>query len=191
MSNERKIESVLKELNIMLKNEANIIKEQIFPNPNKNIKTSTIFNAPIVFDDDPPKNSKKDATYKALRAKKGIYAFILKTDVNITKDFNKVLYGAQLKDLSKLKFLKGEVLYVGKAKSFLTRMHQHFAEPSDFNKTGSLKLGSEYRKMLIDNITIYAFSLKTDYIKFYDIIAPTVESELHLILKPLVGNARV
>ena len=191
MSNEGNIESILEQLNLILKKEAKLIQEQLLSKSNKNVNESTIFNAPIVFYGDPPKNTKNDATYAALRAKKGIYVFTLKKDVAITKDFNKVPYGAQLKDISKLNFSKGEILYVGKTKSFLTRMHQHFAEPSELNKTGSLKLGAEYRKALINNLTIYAFSLKKDYIKFYDIIASTVEAELHLILKPLVGNARV
>ena len=190
MDEKQKITDILEKLVDALASEAEAIKNYILAPQNTSF-SSDVFDSPVIFDNDPPKNATKDKTYKALRGKKGIYVFTLASDVTVTKDFNKVVYGAQLKDISSLSFKKGDILYLGKAKSFLTRMHQHFAIADTFNTTGALKLGSDPRKILIGNLKIYAFPIKNTLIDYYDVITAAVESKIHTILSPLVGNPRV
>ena len=190
MAENKKITEMLEELVNALASEAEAVKNYILATQNASF-SSEVFDSPIIFNNEPPKNAPKDKTYKALRGKKGIYVFTLDSNVTVTKDFNKVVYGAQLKDISNLSFKKGDILYLGKAKSFLTRMHQHFAVADTFNTTGALKLGSESRKILIGKLKIYAFPIKNNLIEYYDVITAAVESKLHIILSPLVGNPRV
>ncbi len=190
MSEKAKISSILEELTKELGTEAETIKKYIFSTSSEPF-SSDVFDSPVIFHEDPPKSMPKDKTYKALRGKKGVYIFTVTAKVDVSKDFNKVNHGAQLKDTSKSSFEKGDILYVGKTKSFLTRMHQHFAVADTFNTTGALKLGSKQRKFLVGNLKIYAFPIKSDFVAYYDVIAAAVESKLHTILKPLVGNPRV
>ena len=190
MDEKQKITDILEKLVDALASEAEAIKNYILAPQNTSF-SSDVFDSPVIFDNDPPKNATNDNTYKALRGKKGVYIFTVTAKVNVSKDFNKVNHGAQLKDTSKSSFKKGDILYVGKTKSFLTRMHQHFAVADTFNTTGALKLGSKQRKFLVGNLKIYAFPIKSDFVAYYDVIAAAVESKLHTILKPLVGNPKV
>lgn len=125
---------------------------------------------------------------KAKRGKAGIYIFLMTSAWERSKDFNYVDFGAKLNDTKITIFNPGDILYVGKAKSFQTRMNQHFTAANKDNRTGSLKLLSPQRKDLIGHFTVYAFCIKTKYKKYYEIIAPTVESAIRERLKPIVGN---
>lgn len=183
----RTFSDILTDLLQVFENEANNISN--FTSSNSSF-SSDVFDSPVIFYNDPPKTTKAPL-YKSLYAEKGVYIFVISNSVTVSKDFNKVEYGAPLNNTSNLSFNQGDILYIGKAKSFLTRMHQHFSDADSFNKTGSLKLNSTPRKDLIGNITIYAFPLKSDYKKYYDVIAPSVESLLHEKLSPLVGTARI
>lgn len=125
---------------------------------------------------------------KAIRGKAGVYIFLMTSNYHRNLNFNDVPYGAKLKDDSVLDFKQGSILYVGRASSFSDRMSEHFSDTSESNHTGSLKIFSEPRKSLIGNFTVYAFCIKSKYKKYYEIIAPTVESAIRERLKPIVGN---
>lgn len=124
---------------------------------------------------------------KALCNQPGVYIFLMTSDCNVSEKFNSVYYGAPLKDATISKFKAGNILYVGKAKSILNRMGQHFNVANENNHTGSLKILSPERINLVDHFKVYAFCIKSDYKDYYDIIASAVESVLREGLKPLVG----
>lgn len=141
--------------------------------------------ANLLLNRDPIKGTPEN---KLLSSKKGIYVFIMTTNYQRTSKFNHVYYGAPLRDLTITTFSSGVILYLGTAKSILTRMHQHFATDNDYNRTGSLKLGSINRQSLLGSFMIYAFCIKEKYAKYYPLIGPTVEKYLHNNLSVLVGN---
>lgn len=183
-------DDAIDELNKYLEDDAKAIvnyisnyKSNLPPSP-INIKLNA-FDEIIFFNRDPIKGTPEN---KLLSSKKGIYVFIMTTNYQRTSKFNHVYYGAPLRDLTITTFSSGVILYLGTAKSILTRMHQHFATDNDYNRTGSLKLGSINRQSLLGSFMIYAFCIKDKYAKYYPLIGPTVEKYLHNNLSVLVGN---
>lgn len=143
------------------------------------------FDKVIVFDNDPIKGT---VSNKDLACKSGIYIFKMIKNYVRGKMFNDVNYGAPLNNHSITSFGVGDILYIGTAKSILKRMHQHFAVDSNYNRTGSLKLGSTNRSGILNHFLIYAFCIKNEYRKYYQIIGSAVEKSLHCNMAVLVGN---
>lgn len=186
---QKTFDNLIADVNEILTNDAKKICELINSYKKNPIKAPTeieleIFDKVVPFEKDP-----EDGTEfkKALSNRKGVYIFLITSFINIDGKFNRVYYGAKLNDINISSFNTGDILYVGKAKSFLRRMHQHFSAAKEDNKTGSLKILSKEREKLVGHFTIYAFCIKLKYKDFYDIIASTVEKEIRKELKPLVG----
>lgn len=190
MEHKMDFDDAIDELNKYLEDDAKEIVnyisnyKSILPPSPINIKLNA-FDEIIFFNRDPIKGTPEN---KLLSSKKGIYVFIMTTNYQRTSKFNHVYYGAPLRDLTITTFSSGVILYLGTAKSILTRMHQHFATDNDYNRTGSLKLGSINRQSLLGSFMIYAFCIKDKYAKYYPLIGPTVEKYLHNNLSVLVGN---
>ena len=125
---------------------------------------------------------------KDLNGRKGNYIFVMTKQYNVPDNFNNVYSGAPLNDSSLTVINNGDVLYLGTAKSILTRMHAHFDKDREENSTGSLKLGSDERKGIQGYFTVYAFCIKKKYNKYYPIIGPFVEKYLHENINVLMGN---
>lgn len=184
-----KVDDLIAELNKVLIKDATSI-EKLIKGYKQNPLASTsdisleVFNKVVPFDKAPADVSD---VHKALHAKCGVYIFLMTSDCNVSEKFNSVYYGAPLKDATISKFNAGNILYVGKAKSILSRMGQHFNVANENNHTGSLKILSSERKALIGHFTVYAFCIRPKYKAYYDLIAPTVERGLRGALKPLVG----
>ena len=151
-------------------------------------KTSISLNAydcVVPFTVDPVKKTKAN---KDLTKKRGNYIFVMTSSYTRQKDFNNVYSGAPLKDSSISVFNKDDILYVGTAKSLLSRMHQHFKKDDKYDHTGSLKLGADERKTINGSFVVYAFCIKDKYKDYCSIIGPKVEKYLHENLNVLVGN---
>ena len=183
-------EESLKALDAYLNADAQAIKDlltQYRTNP-ITVKTAINLNAydyVVPFSTDPIKGVQAN---KDLAAKNGNYVFVITKSVTRRKDFNNVWAGAPLKDSSVKVFNPNDILYLGTASKFLARMHQHFAKDYEYNRTGSLKLGSDERNNLLGNIIVYAFCIRKKYKDYYPFIGPKVEKYLHENLPVLVGN---
>lgn len=183
------IDSVLEELNTYLEQDGRKIIDLLDEYKTKDITKKSIslhaFDKAISFAVDPVKGN---PAYEDLKSKGGNYIFVMASSYTKEKNFNNVYYGAPLKDTSVCTFDKGKILYVGTAKSIISRMHQHFEKDSCDNHTGSLKLGADNRKSILGSFVVYAFCIKDKYMKFYSIIGPKVEKYLHEKLDVLIGN---
>lgn len=133
------------------------------------------FDSVCCFNYDPIENTK---VHDILYSTRGIYVFIMNNDYSVPEDFDEAIKGAPLRKNIK-SFKKGEILYIGKTDSFLTRMHQHFEKDNELNKTGAIKLGSAHRKGLKEKVLIYAFQINKNYRKLYEMIGSTTERRLH------------
>ena len=181
--------NLIAEVNKILTKDAKSICESIVGYKQEPIKTPSaikleVFDKVVPFNEVPQNDTE---IKKALYSQRGVYIFLITSACARDKNFNSVYYGAKLNDTSISWFNPGDILYVGKAKSFLTRMNQHFSVASTYNHTGSLKILSPQREVLIGHFTVYAFCIKSDYKNYYDMIASAVESVLREELKPLVG----
>ena len=182
-------DTTLKDLNTYLEQDAKDIIKLLNTYKTSRIATKTgislnAYDCVVSFTGDPVKNTKAN---KDLTAKRGNYIFVITSSYTRQKDFNNVYSGAPLKNTSISVFNKDDILYVGTAKSLLSRMHQHFKKDDKYDHIGSLKLSSEEKK-IIGSFFVYAFCIKDKYKDYYSIIGPKVEKNLHENLDSLVGN---
>lgn len=131
-----------------------------------------------------------------LNGRRGVYVFVLSSDVELHDKFNWTRGGSTLNKPTKRKLKSKDILYVGKSKSLKGRIREHLTGVE--SSTGSLKLNTEYRKSLLDVVEIYLFLLDPIY-KSTDkkkniaenIILGSVEDILHDELEPKVGSSRI
>lgn len=131
---------------------------------------------------------KKDkGLYDRIKKGVGVYIFRIKETKKVdAEDFNTVDHGSPITDESITEFMKDDCLYVGKSDNFTSRMHSHFGNQK--NRKGALRLSSEPREFMKENVIVYFFSFKKVFSEYYDVLARVIEKELHEKLKPVVGN---
>ncbi len=157
---------------------------------------SDIFDTPCSFlasvsKEDLEKNIKK------LRARYGIYIFVMKNDLNISVQqalsWNKI-GGAPLnfsgnpKDISAK---ENDCFYIGSCynQSLLTRMHNHFSNKENMK---SLKLNISGREWIKSSLKVYCFPIKLIFCENERrIILRAIEKDLHNNLKAIAGSSRV
>lgn len=179
----KQLNQILKELDNLLSDEAKNINKYI--KGEKKEYKSNIFdlisnNINIQNQQNPEKNSSP-----------GIYIFKVANNTKLSYEFNNVQYAAKINNNinSDLSISKDDFLYLGKAENSLcSRLDEHLTKCK--KKTYSLKLFDKNRQSLFNNISLYTFALKKEFQNYKKIILSTVESELHKLLRPIVGSSR-
>jgi hypothetical protein len=176
----------------------NTIKEEIKKEKDKIVEyvtsKSTIFNGTL-FDNVYKIETEKELESLSFKAKRGVYVFVMKNQVELNKKFNWTRCGSSLNDGNYV-IKDKEILYVGKSKSIKTRLNQHYSNTE--SSPNSLKLKTEFRKNLVDNFAVYLFTMKDEYKstkgapnEAENIILGSVEELLHEYLEPRVGSRRI
>ena len=139
--------------------------------------------------------TEKELEKLSLRAKRGVYVFLMTNQVTLADKFNWTKCGSTLNDDNKV-INKNEILYLGKSKSIKTRLKQHFSNTE--SSPNSLKLNTELRKNLLGNFVVYLFTMDDEYKSVpskrneaENIILGSVEDLLHEDLEPRVGSRRI
>ncbi len=152
----------------------------------KRAYTSNLFEKPIVF-------IMLDGRPNLLTGKKGIYIFVIKEDINLTREqvwaWNSIR-GAGFKHYTPIDLHKGDCLYLGSCVelSLFVRIGQHFSSEGEAT---ALKLGHLNRKVLADLVEVYAFPIKKEFLDYRKLILPAIEKRLHDSLTPKAGSNRV
>lgn len=150
---------------------------------------------------DPPyffraKTQNMEKIFKYLRAKYGIYIFVIDTDLTILKvqitEWNTVTGGLinngnNEKDIAAK---AGRCFYIGSCyqHSLMTRIREHFSEEKG---PASLKLSNKKRSWIKKSLSVYCFPIKKEFPKEERrIILPAIEKELHTELKAIAGSSR-
>lgn len=150
---------------------------------------SNFFNSILFFQDEIDQNV-DNKFYLQCRGKRAIYIYVMNTNVPTINGFDPMNYASSRNSNTGTDFKIDDVLYVGKTNSLIKRTHNHFMKT--LSSPGSLKLGVYPRNTLLKKFDIYAFILKDKYNnKYENMVLGSIESELHSILKPLVGTSRV
>lgn len=169
----------------LIKNETNCIINSI---NNNFLVSSEFFDNLIILDEIPNQILGKG---NKLVGKHGIYIFIykdnLKFDYETIFKFNESARGAKFKKYQDYNIKKGQVCYLGSAKSIslYRRIRMHYIDDSNYD---SLKLSNPNRIFLKSHLKVYAFTLNTKYDKYKDIILPMIEKNLHQIFNPTNGS---
>ncbi len=157
---------------------------------------SSAFDSPHIFfasatEQDLEKNIKK------LRARYGIYLFVMNTDLNISKqqimEWNKI-EGGLINIVGNIKDIAAKAnscFYIGSCyqHSLMTRIREHFSEKKG---PASLKLNNNKRCWIKNSLSVYCFPIKKTFTKEQNrIILPAIEKELHTELKAIAGSSRV
>ena len=143
------------------------------------------FDSVSCFNYDPVRGT---GVYKDLYGKRGVYIFVMDDDYPVPSDFGEATKCAPLRR-NVTNFHKGEILYIGKTQSMLTRMHEHFSSDNERRGTGSIKLGSVHRSGLKEMVLVYAFQINKTYRQLYEMIGGTIEDKLHENFKDyILGN---
>lgn len=179
---------IMEKLTNCLQKEAEIIEAFIRTNSSKEIDyRSDLFTLVTI-----ESYSNKEVEDKAPK-KAGIYIFVVEEQIDFNKDtFNSVSYGAKSnKNYDNLKTVqKGCIFYLGKNEKSLSQRLKEHLENDGKGKTYSLKLSTSEREYIIDKLKVHLFVLNDDYKDFAKIILSYIESELHDLLKPIVGSKR-
>ena len=188
MSEQKDFKCIINEIRQLIEKDVKIIINIV----NENKETSlgdkingTLFDSYMVVNNDIVEKKYKDRVY----GRRGVYVFKMIDDYEVDKDFNKYPYSVKPKDVNKKKFVKDEILYVGKSNSLITRTHQHYSDTAQ--TPYSLKLGWDIRKELKEKSIMVLFFLKKEYKDFGNVIIPITEEMLHEKLKPLTGSPRI
>lgn len=116
-----------------------------------------------------------------------IYIFYSENEIeNIEPSFNEVGYGskARLKEDRSKNFI-----YLGKSYTVKERIEEHLS--SDESSPYSLKYNHENRKNVLKNTVLYIFELKEEFKEYKEVILSTIETNLHINCKPMIGSGRV
>lgn len=156
-----------------------------------NSNALSIFESPEYFDDCPQSPPRP----KKLWGRKGIYIFVLNSDVKLSSDevrkWNSLNRGAGFKTYSEQNLVKGDCLYLGDCVSIslYVRIRQHYSNDQSYT---ALKLRHSSRKILRNCLGVWAFPLKKEYSEEHcRIILPAIEKRLHILLSPKAGSSRV
>ena len=139
---------------------------------------SNFFGNLVVIKDDVTKSSNK-GLWNKMSKKSCVYAFKAFGDAIIPNGIS--LHKGQ----NDRKIRTGQMVYVGKTESALSRIHSHYSRNQS---KSSLHLGYESNLKAISKM--YLFILKNEFSDYKKYILETMEEYMHRELKIAIGNSR-
>ena len=180
MSNDKNIHTWLQKISEELASEGENIRELDSYNGNMFIKKKY---------DVTLKNGEYSLGESIIENCPAIYLFYSKDKiVKIEPSFNDVKYGSKAKHKNK-KDSSEHIVYLGKSYTVRERIIEHLA--SEDSSPYSLKYNHEKRKDVLKNTVLYVFELKNDFAEYKEVILSTIETNLHINCKPMIGSGRV
>lgn len=131
----------------------------------------------------------------AFRGRKGIYIFLMTTDVHLThqqvSEWNSRPSEAGLTSTLEQDLKEGDCLYLGSIYngSLESRLGQHFGPSGNVDPHG-LALSYPTRKIVSGCVKVVVFPLKTEFNQYAPLFVPRIEKVLHNRLRPKAGSSR-
>lgn len=129
----------------------------------------------------------------SLRGRKGIYVFVVERDMDLTRDevvsYSHRCTGSGFPHWVEISLRVGQHFYQGSATgmSLLSRLNQHYSNRNDIS---SMRLNSNERLFIKDNLSVYVFPVKRE-LQDNSFIIRMIEKELHNQFPAITGSNRV